>query len=157
MPSAPRNVTLTFVNQSAVEIRWLPPVVTGDHSHLYYDVSCCKQYNNHQNCLEDYCERDVSYIPNKEGLNVTQVIVADLSPFGNYSFKIYARNRVSEVAKRRHRVEGSFIAIVVRTNGSSELMMEFVQYTLGISNDRIRNSVSLVYFTCIAAFIFLKH
>lgn len=124
MPSAPRNATITFVNQSAVEIRWLPPVVTGDQTHLYYDVSCRKQYSSNQKCLEGYCERDVSYIPNKEGLNVTQVIVADLSPFGNYSFKIYAKNRVSEVAKRRYRVEGSFITIVVKTNGSSELMIE---------------------------------
>jgi len=46
------------------------------------------------------------------------VIVADLSPFGYYSFKIYAKNRVSEVAERRHKVEGSFIAIVIRTTGS---------------------------------------
>ena len=153
LPSAPWNVTITFVNQSAVEIRWLPPVVTGDQTHLYYDVSCRKQYSSNQKYLEEYCERDVSYIPNNEGLNVTQVIVANLSPFGNYSFKIYAKNRVSEVAKRRHRVEGNFTAIVVRTSGSSELMMEFVQYTLGICDDR--GSVSLVYFACITAFILI--
>ena len=127
LPSAPRTVTITFVNQSAVEIRWLPPVVTGDQTHLYYDVSCRKKCSSNQNCLEEYCERDVSYIPNKEGLKVTQVIVADLSLFGNYGFKIYAKNRVSEVAKRGHGVEGNFIAIVVRTNGSSELLLEFVQ------------------------------
>ena len=84
---------------------------------------------------------------NIEGLNVTQVIAADLSPFGIYRFEIYAKNRVSEVAKRRYRVEGSFIEIFVRTNGSSELLMEFVQYTPGILNDR--NSVSLVYFAYI--------
>ena len=149
LPSAPWNVTITFVNQSVVEIRWLPPVVTGDQTHLYYDVSCRKQYSSNQKYLEEYCERDVSYIPNKEGLKVTRVIVANLSPFGNYSFKIYATNRVSEMAKRRHGVEGNFIEIVVRTNGSSELMMEFVQYTLGISNDK--NSVSLVHFACITA------
>lgn len=150
LPSAPRTVTITFVNQSAVEIRWLPPVVTGDQTHLYYDVSCRKKCSSNQNCLEEYCERDVSYIPNKEGLKVTQVIVADLSLFGNYGFKIYAKNRVSEVAKRRHRVEGSFIEIFVRTNGSSELMMAFVQYTSGISNDRI--SVFVVYFACITVY-----
>ena len=127
LPSAPRTVTLTFVNQSTVEIGWLPPVITGDQTHVYYDVSCRKQCDSHKDCLEEYCERGVNYIPNKEGLKVTQVIVADLSPFGNYSFAIYAKNRVSEVAKRRHGVEGSFIAIVVRTNGSSELLLEFVQ------------------------------
>ena len=126
LPSGPRNVTITFVNQSAVEIRWLPPEVTGDQTHLYYEVSCRKQCSRNQKCLEEYCERDVNYIPNKEGLNKTQVIVADLSPFGIYSFKIYAKNRVSEVAKRRHRIEESFIEIYVRTNGSSELHQESV-------------------------------
>ena len=127
VPSVPRNVTITFVNQSAVEIRWLPPVITGDQTHVYYDVTCRKACDSNRKCLEEYCERVVNYIPNKEGLNATEVIVADLSPFGNYSFKIYAKNRVSEVAKRRHRVEGSSIGIVVRTNGSSELLMEFAQ------------------------------
>ena len=126
LPSAPRNATITFVNQSAVEIRWLPPVVTGDQTNVYYDVSCRKQCESNKKCLEEYCERGVNYIPNKEGLDVTQVIVADLSPFVSYSFKIYAKNRVSEVARRRHGIEGSFIAIVVRTNASSELLMEFV-------------------------------
>jgi len=72
------------------------------------------------------------------------VIVADLSPFGYYSFKIYAKNRVSEVAERRHKVEGSFIAIVVRTTGLSELLMEFVQKHL-YQESVTRNSVSLVY------------
>lgn len=144
LPSAPRHVTVTFVNQSAVEIRWLPPVITGDQTRVYYDVSCRKAYDSNNTCLEGYCERDVSYIPNKEGLNVTQVIVADLSPFGYYSFKIYAKNRVSEVAERRHKVEGSFIAIVIRTTGSCELLMEFVQKHL-YHESVTRNSVSLVY------------
>ena len=30
--------------------------------------------------MEEYCERGVNYIPYKEGLNATQVTVADLSP-----------------------------------------------------------------------------
>lgn len=54
------------------------------------------------------------------------MIVVDFFLFGNYGFKIYVKNRVSEVVKRRYRVEGSFIEIFVRINGLSELMMEFV-------------------------------
>ena len=88
---------------------------------MYYDVSCRKQCDSSKNCLEEDCERGVNYIPNKEGLNGTQVVVADLSPLVSYSFRIYAKNRVSEVAER-HGVEGSFIAIVFRTNESSELL-----------------------------------
>lgn len=58
LPSAPRNVTVTFVNQSAVEIRWLPPVITGDQTRVYYDVSCRKACDGNNTCLEGYCERD---------------------------------------------------------------------------------------------------
>ena len=95
---------------------------------MYYDVNCRKQCDNSKNCLEEDCERGVNYIPNREGLNVTQVIVADLSPLVGYSFKVYAKNRVSEMAKRRHGVEGSFIGIVVRINGSSELLSLYNMY-----------------------------
>jgi len=140
LPSAPRNVTVTFVNQSAVEIRWLPPVMPGDQTRVYYDVSCHKACVSNETCLDGDCERNVSYVPNKGGLNVTQVMISDLSPLDYYSFKIYAKNRVSEVAKRRHSVEGSFIAIVVRTNGSSELLMEFVR------NIHIRNQLREIRF-----------
>ena len=135
LPSAPRNVTITFANQSAVEIRWLPPVLTGDQTKVNYDVSCRKQCDSSKNCLEENCERGVNYIPNEEGLNVTQVIVADLSPFVSYRFRIYAKNRVSDVAKRRHRVEGSFIAIVVRINESSELLSLYNIYQESVTTE----------------------
>ena len=121
LPSAPRNVTITFVNQSAVEIRWQPPEITGDQTHVHYDVDCRKPCDSDAMCIEEYCERVVSYIPYKEGLNVTKVTVADLSPFAKYAFNIYAKNRVSEMAKRRHGQEGGFTTITVRTNGSSKL------------------------------------
>ncbi|KAL9970840.1 hypothetical protein ACROYT_G023290 [Oculina patagonica] len=117
LPSAPRNVTIAFVNQSTVEITWVLPEITGDHTDVYYDVECRKPCDSDKMCVEDYCKIGVSYIPYKEGLNAKKVIVADLSPFSNYTFKIYAKNRVSEVAKRRHGVDGNFTAITVRTNG----------------------------------------
>ena len=121
MPSAPKNVGTTFVNQSAVEITWLPPLVTGETSHVFYKVDCqtCS-LNDEKKCVEESCGSDVSYIPNKEGLNVTQVIVTNLLSFMNYTFKVYAMNRVSEVAKRKHGVEGNFVTITMRTKGTSE-------------------------------------
>ena len=117
---------------------------------MYYDVSCRKQCDSSKNCLEEDCERGVNYIPKKEGLNGTQVTVADLSPLVSYRLRIYAKNRVSEMAER-HGVEGNFIAIVVRINGSSELLSLCNMYCQGISNDR--NSVSLVQFACITVYL----
>ena len=123
LPSAPRNINFTFINQSSVEISWLPPAITGDQTQVFYDVDCRKPCNDYENnkCVNDACGSDVNYIPYKEGLNVTHVKVTSLSPFVNYTLKIYAMNRVSEVAKRRHGVEGNFMAITVRTSGSSKL------------------------------------
>ena len=118
----PRSINVAFVNQSAVQLTWLPPAITGDHTHVFYDVDCRKPCNSEDDieCVDETCGSDVSYIPYKEGLNVTYEMITNLSSFVNYTFKIYARNRVSEVAKRKHDTEGNFKTIIVRTNGSSE-------------------------------------
>ena len=126
IPSAPRNADATFMNQSAVEIRWLSPFVTGYSSHVFYEVECrvsC-DINDENNCVEKPCSSDVNYEPHREGLNVTQVIVTNLKPFINYTFKVYALNRVSEVAKRKHGVGGNFTMIALRTSGTGELALQ---------------------------------
>lgn len=124
MPTVPRNITLAFVNQSAVELRWLPPAITGDRTHVLYDVDCRKPCDNDDDneCVDKECGNDVTYLPYKEDLEIEKVMTTNLSSFVNYTFKIYAKNRVSDVAKRRHGVEGIFAAITVRTNGSSKFL-----------------------------------
>ena len=124
LPTVPRNINLAFVNQSAVELRWLPPAITGDRTHVYYDVDCRKPCDNDDDndCVDKECGNDVTYLPHKEGLDMETVMATNLSSFVNYTFKIYAKNRVSEVAKRRHGVEGIFAAITVRTNASSKFL-----------------------------------
>ena len=91
---------------------------------MFYDVDCRKPCNSDDiECVNDHeaCGSDATYIPYKEGLNVTYVMVTNLSSFVNYTFNIYARNRVSEVAKRRHGIEGNSTTITLTTNGTSEL------------------------------------
>jgi len=56
----------------------------------------------------------------------------------NYTFKIYAKNRVSEVAKRRHGVEPNFKAISVRTNGSSKFLSLWKIYNMLKNNYCLR-------------------
>ncbi len=86
-------------------------------------MDCRKPCNSDDDneCVDEACGSDVNYIPYKEGLNVTYVMVTNLSSFVNYTFKIHVKNRVSEVAKRRHGVEGIFSTITVTTNGSGAL------------------------------------
>ena len=132
MPTIPKNINVAFVNQSVVELRWLPPAITGDQTHVYYDVDCrtpCAN-NDDNECVEKECKSVVTYLPRKERLNVTHVMVTNLSTFVNYTFKIYAKNRVSEVAKRRHGVEVSFTAISIRTNGSSKFLSLWKIYNM---------------------------
>ena len=111
-----------------MELRWLPPAITGDQTHVYYDVDCRKPCDNDDDeCVDKECGNDVTYLPYKKDLNMTKVMTTNLSPFVNYTFKIYAKNRVSKVAKQRHGVEEIFAAITVRTNGSSKSLIFFLE------------------------------
>lgn len=122
LPSAPRNPQVTFVNQSALQLQWQPPQVTGVQTHVWYDVYCRKPCDSEDDgdCVDKACGNDVVYIPSKMKLNTAQVIIGNLSSFINYTIKIYARNRVSEVAKNKPGGEGEFETVSVRTNGSGE-------------------------------------
>jgi len=91
---------------------------------VYYDVDCRKPCDNDDDneCVDKECGNDVIYLPYKEDLDMAEVTITNLYTFVNYTFKIYAKNRVSEVAKRRHGVEGNYAVIFVRTNGSSKFL-----------------------------------
>ena len=92
---------------------------------MYYDVDCRNPCDNDDDneCVDKECGSDVTYLPYKEDLDMAEVMIRNLSSFVSYTFKIYAKNRVSVVAKRRHGVEGKNAAIFVRTNGSSKFFM----------------------------------
>lgn len=117
LPSAPRNSQVTFVNQSALELQWQPPEIFGDQTQVWYDVHCREPCDDN-NCVDKACGIEVVFIPSKVKLNTAQVIVGNLSSFMNYTIQIYARNRVSEVAKNKHELEGFFETIAIRTTGS---------------------------------------
>ena len=128
LPTVPRSISVAFINHSAVELRWLPPAMTGNRTLVYYDVDCsrpCEDADDNE-CVDEECGN----FPYKDVLNVTHVMITNLSSFVNYTFKIYAKNRVSDVAKRRHGVEGNFAAITVRTNGSSEFLSLWKIYNM---------------------------
>lgn len=93
---------------------------------MFYEVECRKSCNieDEKNCVEKPCSSDVKYEPCREGLNVTQVTVTNLTAFINYTFKVYAKNRVSEVAKRKHGVGGNFSPITLRTLGTGEFALQ---------------------------------
>ena len=122
IPSAPQNVQVIFVNQSALEIQWQLPVVTGDQTNVFYEVECHRlcESEDKSKCVDKPCGSDVIFKPRKDGLSITHVIVGNLTSYVNYTMKIYAKNRVSNVAKWKHRIEASLSEITVRTNGSGK-------------------------------------
>ena len=74
------------------------------------------------NCDKTACRRQVNYLPSKQGLNETHVVITHLSSFVRYEFRIYAKNRVSEVAQEMHGIEASFTLHRVTTKASSEFL-----------------------------------
>ena len=123
IPSAPQNVNVIFVNQSTLEIQRQPPVETGVQTYVFYEVECRQpcEGEDKSKCVDKACGSDVIFKPRKDGLNITHVIVGNLTSFVNYTIKVYARNRVSDVAKRIHGIPANFAAITIRTNGSRKL------------------------------------
>ena len=124
IPSAPTNAKVKFVNQSAVKLAWQLPEITGVQTDVYYDVECRMTCNNDDvmNCDETACRRQVNYLPSKQGLNETHVVITHLSSFVTYEFRIYARNRVSGVAQMMHGIQAGFTLRGVTTNASSEFV-----------------------------------
>ncbi|XP_068700595.1 ephrin type-A receptor 4-like isoform X2 [Montipora foliosa] len=153
IPSAPKNVTVTFVNQTAIGLTWVLPETADDKSRVYYDVECWETCNENKDnkCVNRPCDNDVNYIPSKQGINKTQVMITNLSSFVNYKLTIYSRNRVSDLAREMHGLEGNFALINVITDesrpGKPEVSVErlserdavFVSWTLGDKNGIILN------------------
>ena len=105
-----------------MELTWLPPIITG-HIHVFYDVSCSKICgNNDDDCLDTNCGDQINFIPADTGLNTTHVIVRNLFSFQSYMFKIYSKNRVSEVAQRKHGVQGNFSTLTIKTLESGRVL-----------------------------------
>ena len=85
---------------------------------MFYEVECRRPCEGED---KSKCGSDVIFKPRKDGLNITHIIVGNLTSFVNYTTKVYARNRVSNVAKRIHGIPANFAAITIRTNGSRKL------------------------------------
>lgn len=91
-------------------------------------------------CASKVCGSDVIFTPKKKGLNVSHVIVGNLSSFVLYTMKIFAKNRVSELARRKYGIEGNLTEITVRTNRSGEfedvnrMSQKFLSMCLSLSH-----------------------
>ena len=97
-------------------ITWLPPVITGGQ--VFYEVNCqmtCKD------CDEKTCDGEAGLVSHKKSSDTNHVTITTLSSFVNYTCKIMAKNRVSEVAERKKRANANVTTISLKTQGSGKL------------------------------------
>ena len=122
LPSNPRNITVPLVNQSSAVIHWLSPVITGGQ--VFYEVECKRTCElNGKDCAEETCDDNAVFVF-KDKIYSTKIMIPEttraLFAYVNYTCKIIAKNRVSEMAKRKHKIEASGATISFRTKGSGK-------------------------------------
>ncbi|XP_038677857.1 ephrin type-A receptor 2 isoform X3 [Scyliorhinus canicula] len=91
-PSTPEVLTASAVG-SMVVLRWRPPSDTGGRSDITYSVVCERCAWDTGNCMP--CESGVRFT-RQFPLVETTVSVMELEPHTNYTFKVEARNGVSD-------------------------------------------------------------
>ena len=122
IPSHPRNVVTLFVNQTSATINWMPPKTTGDQ--IFYEVECRRTCEiDGKVCAEQICGADGHtrlVFQNKSYATTVTIPSKTFSPSVNYTCKIIAKNRVSDFAARKHKVEARGTTITFKTNGSGK-------------------------------------
>ena len=107
----------------------MPPNITGDQ--VFYEVKCQRTCEiDGKDCTEEICggDNNAGFVFMNKSYATTVTIPGTtglLSPFVNYTCKIVAKNRVSEVAARKHKVEARSTTITFKTNGSGNSMALF--------------------------------
>ncbi|XP_029435343.1 ephrin type-A receptor 1 isoform X2 [Rhinatrema bivittatum] len=95
-PSAPKNISFTL-SGTQLSLRWLPPSDLGGRKELLYHVSCHLCPSEVGPC--NPCEEEVTFRPAKDRLMQPWVAVDGLEPYTNYTFRVEARNNVSELVE----------------------------------------------------------
>ncbi|CAG0917576.1 unnamed protein product [Notodromas monacha] len=114
-PSAPLNLSVSFVDQAAVALEWHAPIDAGGRQDLGYRVEC-------DVCLSSATYRPPGFADGGIG-NETRVTIAGLRPVTKYRFRVYAVNGVSEfLADDRQQ----FLDITVTTEAAVPSMVSNV-------------------------------
>ncbi|XP_061119791.1 ephrin type-A receptor 5 isoform X6 [Conger conger] len=93
-PSAPRNA-ISNVNETSVLLEWVGPEETGGRKDVRYNILCRKMAADWSRYEE--CGGQVRYLPQRQGLRNSSVMVADLLAHTNYTFLVEAVNGVSHL------------------------------------------------------------
>lgn len=100
IPSAPRHLRDLAFNQTTVSLSWTHPHHLGGRNDLFYEIECkivCQE--DQLSCSQD-CGTQVLFLPRQGNFSQTEATIINLFPRTGYTFKIYAKNGVSEVAEK---------------------------------------------------------
>lgn len=111
-PTAPTNLTVTFVDQSTVMLSWHAPQYLGGRTDTMYHIVC------------DACGQAVTYVPAQERFNDTKVTISGLNPVTTYRFQVFSENGVSPFSG-----PSQFMDVTVTTEASVPLMVANIRVT----------------------------
>ena len=94
-PTAPRNLSIIFQDQSVIVVAWLPPSDSGGRQDVVYDITCfqCDSTGSCNNRRPR--EGRLQYWPMRENNPFTHVTLTGLQPNTSYILRIAAENGVS--------------------------------------------------------------
>ncbi|XP_044762766.1 ephrin type-B receptor 2 isoform X2 [Coccinella septempunctata] len=102
-PSAPQNLSVSFVDQSTVILTWSAPENQGGRHDIRYRVKC------------DACSLGlVQYSPSQPSFNETRITITGLNAVTTYRFEVFAENGVSYLSTKAP----EFADIVITTEAS---------------------------------------
>ena len=100
IPSSLRNAIIEFVNETAFSITWEPPKDTGGRSDVYYEIECSVKRSKTDEKCSGYCDVLKDQFQNK---TATRFSATGLQSTATYTILIFAKNGVSEVAKKTNK------------------------------------------------------
>lgn len=94
-PSAPRNLSVIFQDQSVIVVAWLPPSDSGGREDVVYDINCF-QCDRSPDCnYRHLCNGKLQFWPLKSNNPFTHVTVTGLQSNTSYFLRVTAENGVS--------------------------------------------------------------
>ena len=106
-PSAPRNITYRFIDETTLKLSWNPPRDEGARSDTTYkteiELSSCPS-----------CSTAVTFNPVQPSTQ-THVTVSNLTPGVAYKIRVHANNGVSSLAGINHRKNANNYAEITLT------------------------------------------
>ncbi|KAK3735403.1 hypothetical protein QZH41_013399, partial [Actinostola sp. cb2023] len=95
-PSAPQNLSSTFVNATFVTIAWSPPLNLGGRSDVYYEVECKRCDDEGYHCTKDCTGAVITHTTR----TTRMATVRHLTAYTYYQLKVFAKNGVTHLAEK---------------------------------------------------------